>query len=261
MADLASRSGTFPRLRLAVGCVWATGVITRDCAMPQVATAGAGSGVRTFLSGLHYDFPLLSRRTAALVTIAGVHMLLIYALTTGFAQHVFPALQFSSHVVIQDEQLTREAPPPIPLVGRSFTNKHAPVIPQPPPFDLPPQTPAGPPITTGTELIREAFPESPPVSHRVAGGPGKGFPNTHDCYPAASRRLGETGATTVQVCVDAQGRLSGDPVVTQGSGILRLDEGALNLARAGSGRYRPTTDNGQPVSACYPYRIRFRLEE
>jgi hypothetical protein len=41
-ADLATRAGTFSRLRLAIGCFWATGVITRDFAVPQMATANTG---------------------------------------------------------------------------------------------------------------------------------------------------------------------------------------------------------------------------
>lgn len=262
LADLACRTGALSRLRLAIGCCWATGVITREFAMPQVATSGAGGGMRTALGGLHYDFPRLSRRTVTFVTIAAVHVLLIYGFTSGLAQHVLPSLQISSHaVVIQEEQPPRETPPPIPLIDHSFTGTRDPEVPLPPQFDLTPPPPTAPQITTGPELIRDEFPESPPVSHRVPGGPGKGFPNTDDFYPAASRRLAETGATTVQVCVDTQGRLTGDPVVTQGSGIRRLDDGALNLARAGSGHYRPTTENSQAVSACYPYRIRFRLDD
>jgi hypothetical protein len=31
------------------------------------------------------------------------------------------------------------------------------------------------------------------------------------------------------------------------------------LARAGSGHYRPTTEDGRPVTACYPIKIRFEL--
>ncbi|HYM29333.1 MAG TPA: hypothetical protein VET66_14380 [Steroidobacteraceae bacterium] len=38
-----------------------------------------------------------------------------------------------------------------------------------------------------------------------------------------------------------------------------LDGGALALARAGSGHYRPATEDGRPVSACFPFRIRFEM--
>jgi len=33
------------------------------------------------------------------------------------------------------------------------------------------------------------------------------------------------------------------------------------LARAGSGHYRATTEDGQPVNSCYPLGIRFQLKK
>jgi hypothetical protein len=63
------------------------------------------------------------------------------------------------------------------------------------------------------------------------------------------------------VRVDTEGRLASEPVITTSTGIRRLDQGALNLAKAGSGHYPATTENGRPVSSCYPYRIRFRLDD
>jgi TonB family protein len=91
------------------------------------------------------------------------------------------------------------------------------------------------------------------------GGPGKGFPATADYYPDASRRLGEQGAAAVQVCVDPRGQLTSEPTIIQSSGSTRLDGSARALARAGSGHYRPTTEDGRAVSACFPFRIRFEL--
>jgi TonB family protein len=103
-------------------------------------------------------------------------------------------------------------------------------------------------------------PSQPPPAlvKRVLGGPGKGFPNSDDYYPPAARRLGEQGNTAIQVCVDPNGQLTADPEVTQSSGSVRLDEGAVRLAKAGSGHYRATTENGTPVSSCYGYLIRFK---
>lgn len=64
---------------------------------------------------------------------------------------------------------------------------------------------------------------------------------------------------TVSVCVDPLGRLAAAPSLAASSGSAHLDEGALTLARAASGHYRPTTDNGRPISDCYALRIRFEL--
>lgn len=52
-----------------------------------------------------------------------------------------------------------------------------------------------------------------------------------------------------------------DPTIVQTSGVAQLDQGALRLARAGSGHYRPSTENGRPVAACYAFRVRFRLDD
>jgi TonB family protein len=93
------------------------------------------------------------------------------------------------------------------------------------------------------------------------GGPGAGFPNTEDYYPPAARRLGEVGTSVISVCVDPRGRLTAAPRIVASSGIGQIDEGALRLASAGSGHYRPTTENGRAVAACYAFRIRFQLED
>ena len=92
-----------------------------------------------------------------------------------------------------------------------------------------------------------APPPPPRVVQRVPGGPGRGFPNTDDFYPPTSLRLREEGTALVHVCVDEQGKLTGEPSITGSSGHPRLDEGALKLAKTGSGRYRPTTEDGRPV--------------
>jgi hypothetical protein len=59
--------------------------------------------------------------------------------------------------------------------------------------------------------------------------------------------------------VDTQGRLTAPPTLAGTSGKPRIDEGALKLASAGSGHYRPSSEGGRPVAACYDYRIRFEL--
>jgi TonB family protein len=115
----------------------------------------------------------------------------------------------------------------------------------------------GTPLTQPDE--HPAQPAPPRVSDRILGGPGKGFPNTADYYPDASRRLAEQGVATVWVCVDGNGRLTANPIIQQSSGTARLDAGALTLAKAGSGHYRATTEDGRAVNSCFPFRIRFQF--
>jgi TonB family protein len=98
-----------------------------------------------------------------------------------------------------------------------------------------------------------------PVVLRLNGSPGKRFPSTDDFYPDAAIRAGEQGVATVMACVDVKGRLTSNPTIAQSSGHPRLDEAALRLAKAGSGYYVASTEDGRPVNACYPYGIRFYL--
>jgi TonB family protein len=102
---------------------------------------------------------------------------------------------------------------------------------------------------------------APKPVNRHGGGPGAGFPSTEDYYPAASKRFNEEGNVTVHVCVGSSGKLTEDPTVAQTSGSARLDEGAIKLAKAGSGHYRPSTEDGQPVNSCFPFRIRFAIRK
>jgi TonB family protein len=119
-------------------------------------------------------------------------------------------------------------------------------------------------MTAEAHSIPSSWAETPPANlpHeviRVQGGPGSGFPNTDDYYPSIAKRLEEQGGTTVRVCVGANGRLTSDPTIAQTSGSSRLDDGALMLAKAGSGHYRASTEDGRAVDSCYSFRVRFAL--
>ena len=260
-ADLESRSGTLSRLRLALECWWATGVITRDLAVPQAALTTSGNAKA--LLGTSNILPQLSRRTVALLAIAGVHLLVFYVFVSGLAQHVTHTFSPTPQVTITQEDRPHQTPPPLDPNPTVVGSTH-PDLPLPQDFTLPndDRPPADFPIISGSNTTPETESPAPaPPIHRVAGGPGTGFPNPDDYYPSAARRLGETGTTIVQVCVDTLGRLTAVPTVVGSSGSRRLDDGALTLARAGSGHYLPTTENGRAVSACYPYRIHFRLTD
>jgi hypothetical protein len=71
--------------------------------------------------------------------------------------------------------------------------------------------------------------------------------------------MNEQGSATVNVCVDVRGRLTAEPTIVAGTNSRRLDAGALQLARAGSGHYRPSLEDGRPVDSCYSFRVRFQL--
>jgi TonB family protein len=260
LADLEYRTGAIARLRFAMNCYWATAVIAHDFGTPRLATSGIASGHKPFLDGLPHDLPRLSRRTVAFILIAGLQVLLVYGFASGFKQLVVTPHPNLLHASILEAK-NRQLPLP-PLPAPNF--KPQMIKPQDlDPSDLPK---IEFPVANGDTA--QATPQAPldPTSvavprtgHRVWGGPGKGFPNTDDHYPSMSRRLGETGTSTVHVCVDPQGHLTADPTLVQSSGSRRIDDAALDLAKAGSGHYRPTTEDGTPVTSCYSYRAKFEL--
>lgn len=251
LADVAAHPGFIPRLRFALGCCWAGMAIARELGAPLRAAAATGKAALAVTQGPAYR----SRGTTIFMLIVAFHVLLIYGIETGFVRRAFEKTPDRITVTNVDTPPPDRQPPP-PVAGPKF----GPVV-----VDDPVPT-----FPSDLNTISVVVPELPGASsipptarpiQRVMGGPGKGFPATDDYYPDAARRLGEKGHATVQVCVDATGRLTADPKLTASSGSSRLDQGALRLAKAGSGHYRPTTEDGRAVSSCYPFGIRFELQE
>jgi protein TonB len=200
-----------------------------------------------------------SRRTTVSLLIVTLHTLVIYGLATGMARKVLEMVPDRIQVSLMSNIPTRDRSAPAPALDPKLGQVQFKIPEAHWPFDvqLDPVT-----IADGDAESQEFAPSSAPKPvHRVLGGPGQGFPNTGDYYPDASRRSGEKGIATVRVCVDGTGRLTVNPTIAQSSGSPRLDEGALRLAKAGSGHYRATTEDGRPVNGCYAFRVRFELED
>jgi len=256
-ADLMERHSALSRLRFAFGCCWATRVIAQELGASSIAAASSATGDKLIVSYLHNDSGIFSRRSSTFLLVAGVHIALLYGLITNLAPSIIKVI-----TPLQNQVLERPHPrelPPLLLPSPVITTKIPVPIPEAPTWrdvddreDIVPQPPSTPP---------QVPPSTPThVMSRVQGGPGSGFPNTDDYYPSAAKRMEEQGIATVRVCVDANGRLTADPVTAQTSGSSRLDQGALQLAKAGSGHYRATTEDGRPVNSCYAFRIRFELK-
>ena len=256
LADLATRAGVLSRLRFAFGCCWATRVIAHEHCASGVAVASTPLGGKFLVDFLHDNSGGFSRRSMTLILVVGLHIAVFYGLMTGLSGN-FKRLIPSSFVtrVLQEPHPQVLPPPPPPTFSHGKVEV---VIPE---FQFAREP------DDGAEVVARQVtnpPESPPtppthVVNRVPGGPGSGFPNTDDFYPSAAKRMEEQGAATVRVCVDVNGRLTTDPVTVQTSGSARLDAGALQLAKAGSGHYRASTEDGRPIASCYPFRVRFQL--
>ena len=263
LADLATRRGALARLRFALGCRWAARTIALEFGVPvrtaalRVATATATAAGPAVVP-LRPSAPQGSPRILFLMAILGFHGLIIYALAAGLTH----------------EGLGDAIPPPL---RPTFIERHPPAISLPVPnalvltaprvvvpvplfnLDGPREAPAIVAATVTQSAPALAAAASAGPARRVLGGPGAGFPDAEVYYPENLRRLGREGAATVRVCVDARGRLTQAPQIGESSGNALFDDSALRLARAGSGRYRATLEDGKPVDSCYPFRVRFQM--
>lgn len=260
LADLMARPSGFSRIRFAVGCCWATRIIAREFGTAAATAGSSAAGARLLVGYGGPDFSRVSRRTIALIAIVCLHVGAFYLYLTGFTGMVtvHPDTPLSGGVIIKTRSMPQQ---PTPLQPPKLSPTTVQAVPTPRlKFDFPPQTKAITVAHLPPDFGSVRLQASHPVT-RMLGGPGAGFPDTEDYYPADARRLDEAGATVVGVCVDPRGRLTAAPTVVKSSGIGLIDEGALKLAGAGSGHYRPTTENGRPVSACYAFRISFQLRD
>jgi periplasmic protein TonB len=204
-----------------------------------------------------HDSQFMTRRGAVLVAIVALHVFIGWALATGLARRAIELVAPPIQTQIVEEVKKEVAPPPPP----------PPQFERPPVELPPPDVTINVPVESETTAIRVTntpvvhAPPPPPreVRRTAAGVGGRGFPNSDDYYPDASRRLEEQGAAEVHSCIDGSGRLTAEPSIVKTSGSARLDGGAIRLAKAASGRYTPATEDGKPVPACVNFIVKFQL--
>ena len=190
------------------------------------------------------------------VAILALHGFIAWALATGLARRAIEVLAPPIQTQIVEEVKKEEAPPPPP----------PPQFERPPVEIPPPDVTINMPVEENTTAIRvtpnvvKAAPVAAAPSRPATNiGFGRGFPNSEDFYPDASRRLEESGTATVHVCVGPDGKLTEEPSVVKGTGSNRLDGGAVKLAKAGSGKYIPATEDGKPITKCMNFNVKFQL--
>ena len=204
-----------------------------------------------------HDTEFFTRRTAVLAAIIALHVFILWALATGLARKAIEVLAPPIQTdIVQEEKNKEEPPPPPPPELRKE------VVEVPPPDINIAMPEVGPSTTAITARVAEAPKSAPVAKAAVASTPvstGKGFPNVDDYYPDASRRLGEEGLSVVDICVGPDGKLTEAPKVGKSSGHDRLDQAAVKVAQVGSGRFKPATEDGKPVTKCTQLPIRFKL--
>ena len=201
------------------------------------------------------DSTFFSRRAIVLVAIILLHVLLAYGLATGLARRAMEIIAPPIQTTIVEEVQQHDLPPPPPP-----PEFERPPVEVPPP-DVVINLPAEPTSTaitnTTTKHVEAPPPPRAPDVRTRAQLDVKHSPPTDDYYPPTSRRMNETGSTTIDVCMDEGGKMTGDPKVAKSSGSSRLDEAAV---RWGShARFIQGTLNGKPVSGCTAFLVTFRL--
>lgn len=193
-----------------------------------------------------------------LIIVAGLHLVVIWALVNGIGMHAPGAVgppDMVSHVIIgrQVPRVEQLIPPePIPPVIHPF-------VPLPPLVMPPPEAPttAQPTIDSLPQVSEgPGTAQTEPTIAAAAVDPRR--PLTQPPYPPASIRSGEEGALALDVLVGADGRVR-DAKVSRSSGSARLDVAAMNEAKL-RWRLRPATRNGVPFEQWLTLRVVFRLE-
>lgn len=120
------------------------------------------------------------------------------------------------------------------------------VAPPPPPLPAPAPVIEAPPMPLPVGPVAMSSELSVACTERAA-----------PAYPAASRKLGETGVVVLRVELDETGRVA-LARISSSSGHARLDEAALGAVR--TWRCTPAMRNGQPVRAVALQPFKFILQ-
>ena len=209
-------------------------------------------------------------RTAAIVFVALLHLVLGYALVTGLAYNVIKKAteDLKTFDVEEEPPPPEEEPPPPP--------PDQPEIP-PPPSSPPPivRTNTAPPPIVFQEapimqrpapvVIQRAPPAPPPTpppakatKAQSSKGSLQGLFNGDD-YPQDALRDGEEGRTTVRLTIGTTGRVS-DCQVTSSSGSRSLDNATCRVIRSRA-RFTPAKNSdGSATTDTYTQSITWRLQ-
>ena len=207
----------------------------------------------------HSDGNWLTRRGAFLVALILFHLVLFWALKSGFAVKFIESITEPIKVDIVNEVKDEEPPPPPPPPKMEMPPVQIP----PPVVDITIQQDVS--TTALTNVTDKPPPPAPPppvvraavVRTQLKLNPKSSQPNVDDYYPETSRRLEEEGLTKVKVCVGTNGRVK-NAEVDEGSNFARLDEAAIKVAKLL--RFTPPTEDGKPLdNACGTVPIRFQL--
>ena len=206
------------------------------------------------------DQSMSGNRITALIIVALIHIVVIYALVTGLAYEGYKKVLQRVTAVDIKEEVKKEPPPPpkkldikpppmvVPQPKINMTTQ-APVMetvheaPPPPPIVLAPPPPSAPPP-----------PRFQPKGAVPKGNPGS-WATTND-YPSRALREEREGTSGFRVTVGTDGRVT-DCQITSSSGHGDLDAAACENIRRRA-RFTPAMDGeGNPTTGSYSNRVRW----
>jgi protein TonB len=203
-----------------------------------------------------YDTAFFSRRAIIFIAVIIFHIILFYVFQSGLATRIMKAVEppLETTIVADEQKHNLPPPPPPPKMER-------PPVEVPPPdvvINLPAESTSTAITQVTSRPVAPPAPRAPDVRTR-AQLDQRHSPSTDDYYPPASRRMSETGSTTVNVCLDEGGKQTGTPTVGKSSGSSRLDEAAVSWAS--HARFVLGTLNGKPIADCTAFRVTFKLTD
>jgi len=200
-------------------------------------------------------------RSVAIAVVVLLHVAIVYALVTGLARRTVEVGRrpIEATIVEQARPARPDLPPPARLPAPKFEVPPPPYVPPPeihiqaPP---PPETPIAidaptpPPVARAAEAPVGAPVHTPPVIDAARCEKPE--------YPAAARRLRESGIVVLRILIGPDGSVISSEV-QKSSGFKRLDEAArqgLSLCR-----FTPGTADGKPEQAWATLRYAWKLED
>ena len=152
------------------------------------------------------------------------------------------------------QPIVKKAPPPLPVIAAAPSPAPSSfVVPAPPPEPVVVAAPPAPPV-----VVAPAPPAPPPAPKNLPASSVQYASTVEPDYPRLSKRNNESGRVMVRVFIDEAGAPR-QVQVAKSSGFERLDASAL--AAVLKFRFRPPTENGQPVSGWANVPIDFGLEK
>lgn len=208
----------------------------------------------------HSDGNWLTRRGTFLIILVAFHVLLAWALASGFAIKLIKTITEPIKVEIVNQEVKEEPPPPPPEVRMEL-----PPVQVPPVLVDIPNPPEPPPNVIITETTTQPVPPAPPappapVTRPVAVVKYKilSAPDPRDFYPNASLSQKEEGTPKVRICIDTAGKITG-VTVSEPTKFERLNAAAVKYGERM--KFRPGTEDGKPVAQCFILPVKFAVND